>query len=60
MFGVTSVIDSIFPAVDTSNLAVAELPQKAKVNEGQFAAILTVCTSCRWEWADLRLQKWQM
>ena len=39
VFGVTSVLDSISPAVDTSNPAVAELPQKAKVNEGWFAAV---------------------
>ena len=41
VFGVTGVIDSISPAVDTSNHAVAELPQKAKVNEGQFAALVS-------------------
>ena len=40
VFSVTGVTDPISPVVDTSNPAVAKLPQKAKVNEGQFAAIL--------------------
>ena len=31
VFGVNTVTDLISPAVDTSNPAVAELPQKAKV-----------------------------
>ena len=39
MFGVTGVIDSISPAVDMSNPAVAKLPQKAEVNKGWFTAI---------------------
>ena len=40
VFGVNGVTDLISPAVDTSNPAVTELPQKAKVNEGIRSSII--------------------